>query len=535
MAYIQFSFSSLKTFQTCPRQYKHKYILKDVKDEGSDATRYGTAVHLAIEEFLTEGKPLPDEYLRYLPMIRPCVEWKGAMFVEHEMALGADFKPCAFRDPNYFVRGIADFVKVDGKKAYVLDWKGLPLDTEIPTPAGFTTMGALAVGDVVFAGNGKQCKVVGKSDIHNRPCFKIHFDDKTEVVCDEVHLWKLTDGQVLPVTELKVGDKIPVAGAVDIDNADLPLDPYVLGLWLADGTCGDGSITKPDVFVWDEIRRREYEIGDNISGRVGGCPTRTVYGIRGKLATLGVLHDKHIPEQYLFASYQQRLDLLRGLMDGDGNVNEVRKQAVFTTCDRRLSDQVKQLASSLGQRVNQSITEQRGFGLTVTAYPLAFRPQGMNPFLLPRKADRVGDWGAGCSWFRKITKVEPVESVPTQCIAVDSEDNTYLCTREFIVTHNTGKTAKFADTKQLELMALLVFKHFPDVEEVRGGLVFLVVDKIVQATFKRSDAKSVWLRWLHEVSRVEHAVDTDSFPPRPNNLCRAFCPVFSCEHNERMF
>lgn len=221
MAYVQWSFSSLKTFKTCARQYKHKYILKDVTDDGNEATRYGSAVHEAIENFLKDGTPLPAAFLRYLPLIAPCIEWEGQMLVEFEMALGPDLQPCEFRDPHYFVRGIADFVKVNGTTAYILDWK-------------------------------------------------------------------------------------------------------------------------------------------------------------------------------------------------------------------------------------------------------------------------------------------------------------------------TSKSARYADTKQLELMALMLFKHFPQVTEVKAGLVFLVADKVVRSIYKAADAKSMWLRWLHDISRVEHAIDNDQFTPNPNNLCRAFCPVMSCEFNGRL-
>jgi hypothetical protein len=98
----------------------------------------------------------------------------------------------------------------------------------------------------------------------------------------------------------------------------------------------------------------------------------------------------------------------------------------------------------------------------------------------------------------------------------------------------TSKTAKYADIKQNELMSLLVFKHFPEVEVVTTGLVFLVPNKLIKAKFHRKDEHAMWQRWLYDVSRIESAVERDNFGPTPSGLCKQYCDVLSCEHNGRM-
>lgn len=117
------------------------------------------------------------------------------------------------------LKGTIDQVNQINESTYeILDWKGLPLDTLLPTPTGWTTMRGVAVGDTLFDQYGKQCKVVGKSQVHNRECFKITFNDSVSVICDNVHLWKLSNGNVVAVTELKIGDRINICKQLDSDD-----------------------------------------------------------------------------------------------------------------------------------------------------------------------------------------------------------------------------------------------------------------------------------------------------------------------------
>jgi hypothetical protein len=102
-----------------------------------------------------------------------------------------------------------------------------------------------------------------------------------------------------------------------------------------------------------------------------------------------------------------------------------------------------------------------------------------------------------------------------------------------IVDYKTGKSAQYADTKQLELMALAVFKHFPLVERVKAGLAFLVSEDFVKANYTKYDAPEKWLTWIQQTDKLTAAYDNDVWNAKPNFTCRKFCPVKDCEHNGR--
>lgn len=102
-----------------------------------------------------------------------------------------------------------------------------------------------------------------------------------------------------------------------------------------------------------------------------------------------------------------------------------------------------------------------------------------------------------------------------------------------IIDYKTGKSAQYADTKQLELMALAVYKHFPEVTTVKAGLVFLVCEDFVKAEYSATDAPTIWLKWIQETDRLEAAYENNVWNPKPNFTCRKFCLVKECEHNGR--
>jgi hypothetical protein len=366
-------------------------------------------------------------------------------------------------------RARLDWLPDVGRGRFIVpDYKGLALDTPIPTPAGWTNMGALQVGDEVFSSSGEPCRVVHKSEVHLRRCFRITFDDRSTVICDDEHLWLTSAGQtagrppkVRSTREIKATlrlygqsqHRVATAGPLALPEAGLPIDPYVFGCWLGDGTAAEGTITKPDDELFELITERGYQCSEPHSNGDRRPMTRTVYGLRKQLRLAGLLGHKEVPGAYLRASRDQRLALLRGLMDTDGSWNSTRGQAVFTTTDKGLALAVRELACSLGQRAIMHHTTQRGFGVTVQAYPVTFTPNGINPFSLSRKADLVPDPSApprrgDRSRRRVIVGVDEVPAVPTQCIAVDSTDHTYLCTEQMIPTHNTSTSANPEDFRK---------------------------------------------------------------------------------------
>jgi hypothetical protein len=117
------SFSSMNTYATCPKQYKLTYVTPVIPYQETDATRYGTEVHLALEEYCRDSKPLSETHKRFKPYGDKIISLEGDKFYEQEMALNKNLQPVEFSSPDAWVRGIIDVLVVRGDKAIVNDWK----------------------------------------------------------------------------------------------------------------------------------------------------------------------------------------------------------------------------------------------------------------------------------------------------------------------------------------------------------------------------------------------------------------------------
>jgi len=367
---------------------------------------------------------------------------------------------------NLHIAGQIDLIVKSGNDIYIIDHKGLPLGTPILTSKGWSTMQDLKVGDKVFDKDGNLCNITVKSEVHNNPCYKIKFDNAESITCDIDHRWLVSfklnyksknypDGykhQVMTTIELKTYldsiekrnayniPKILNAKPLNIKKTNLPLDPYLLGCWLGDGSKSCGIITQAtNSPLWEELRSRGYEIGENLNHdpEREGTDMRTIYNISPILKSLGVLNNKHIPEQYLLASYEDRLNLLRGLMDTDGYYHPKRKRFVMTTSFDWQMEGMKQLLSSLGCKVSIFREIHKYDGKEFPGWNINFTTDKFNPFLI-RNQEISNIVLKDNNSFRNIESIEEVETVPTQCIAVDSPSHTYLCTHSLIVTHNTN-------------------------------------------------------------------------------------------------
>ena len=102
-----------------------------------------------------------------------------------------------------------------------------------------------------------------------------------------------------------------------------------------------------------------------------------------------------------------------------------------------------------------------------------------------------------------------------------------------VLDYKTGKSTKYADTGQLELMALAVFKHFPQVRKIKAGLLFVVANAFPKANYGRDDEPALWKKWLHDYGKMKHAYEADVWNPRTSGLCKRHCVVLSCSHNGR--
>lgn len=485
----------------------------------------GTRVHNEAEEYVNGSFPTPPveagAFTDHLVLLRHLYD-EGMVSLEGEWGLDQNWEPTEWRTAWHRSK-LDAIVHHSPTEATVIDYKGLPLSTPLPTPKGWTTMGAIQEGEQLFDRQGRVCNVVGKSKVKTLPCYRLTFDDTSKAICDEEHRWTLVDGSVKVVKDLVVGDLIPTAEPLELPEQELPLDPYVLGVWLADGKHTSGEICKPDAFIWEEIQRRGFEISHNYSEGTSHCRTHTVYELRTKLNQLGLLGDKQIPAQYLRTSFKQRLDLLRGIFDGDGSANHKRKQAVLNTTRLDFAEQVKELLLSLGQRPLLSPYTAKGFGKTVQAYSVSFRPRNLNPFLLPRKADKVlFSWGSGESWRRRIVSIELIPAQQTQCLMVDSPDHTFLCTENFIPTHNTGR--KFGNEikhgEQMILYQLNAFIRFPHLERVTTELWYLDQGESTVRSFTRQQGLMFQKNWD---SRGHKLTSCTSFPANPNIHSCKYC------------
>lgn len=120
---VKWSFSSLKDFVNCPRQYNEVKVKQNYTKSVTQQMQYGTDVHRALEEYVRDNKPLPDFYKRFQNTADALKDIPGERYIEYKMALREDRSPCTFNDPDYWVRGIVDLMIVDGDTAYVTDYK----------------------------------------------------------------------------------------------------------------------------------------------------------------------------------------------------------------------------------------------------------------------------------------------------------------------------------------------------------------------------------------------------------------------------
>jgi CRISPR/Cas system-associated exonuclease Cas4 (RecB family) len=120
---IKWSYSGLKDYINCPKQYQEVKVLKRFEKKQTPQMSYGTEVHSALENYVKDGTPLLKNYERYRKQLDPLRDMDGIKFPEHEMALTYEKVPCDFRADNYWVRGIADLLVVDGNKGFIVDYK----------------------------------------------------------------------------------------------------------------------------------------------------------------------------------------------------------------------------------------------------------------------------------------------------------------------------------------------------------------------------------------------------------------------------
>lgn len=375
--------------------------------------------------------------------------------------------------------------------ASLASYKSLDMDTPIPTPTGYVAMRDVQVGQAVFDEHGHVCYVIGTSPVQMDPSgtYQLTFDDGSMLIASGAHEWwtysLMERAQVLRATpayralararkrrrsgtglthsasviEAHVSPPtpgvirttldmaghlrnrynqtefaIPVAEAWEIPEAVLPIDPYVLGVWLGDGNSADGYITSADPEILYGVDQAGFPVSKMSSSRYRWKAD----GLTAALRANGLLKDKHVPECYFWASPAQRLALLQGLLDTDGYATK-RGGCQFSNTRRVLADAVWRLASSLGAKPKRTTTRARLNGRDIgPLYEVTWRST-LPSFRLARKAMRCTA-ASSRQRYRFLRSIVRIPDRPLRCLAVDSQSHLYLAGEMGIPTHNSGKS-----------------------------------------------------------------------------------------------
>lgn len=332
-------------------------------------------------------------------------------------------------------------------------------DTPVLTTDGWKTHGELKPGNFVVGRNGQPVQVLAVSP-EDQADYKVTFLDGTEIFCHANHEWvvydrelgrertletkKLASLKLYSGVDRKRGNRarfqVDTNVPVHLPEKDLPIHPYVLGVWLGDGSTAKNCITHHlnDKPVIDKIKSIGYCKSNVSIHNKTGIHTTYFTDLYADLVKSNLLHrKKRIPDTYLAGSYQQRLELLAGLLDSDGYIYQKNGRACFSNINLDLINDVKKLVISLGCRVTVSsfdpVESSSGIKGKNIVYQLTFNPYFDIPTALPRKRLNKKNPSRRKRGIYSITKVDNPKI--GQCIQV--EGGVYLVGENLIPTHNS--------------------------------------------------------------------------------------------------
>lgn len=343
--------------------------------------------------------------------------------------------------------------------------KAQPLDSLVLTPAGFRRMGDLTVRDEVVVPDGEIALIDGVFPQGEREVWRLVLSDGSHVECDDEHLWIVGTSRgwhrgqtpkVMTTREIRLDTfrangsskwYLPAAAPVDLGgDCGLPLDPYLFGVLLGDGsfrhnlrlsTMDDeirdavAAAVAPECHVVP-VKGSRGDFTVQLAQRAGGVRNPVIQTLRG-LNLWGVTsHSKFVPDEFKNTSIKNRLALLQGLMDTEGTVDADGFSPSFCSASLTLANDVAWLVRSLGGRA-RVLPKKASFNVSVAL------PDEYAPFRLARKAERAGTrpkYNTFRTFRRGIRAVEYVGRKPVQCISVTHPSHAYV-TDNFTVTHNT--------------------------------------------------------------------------------------------------
>ena len=369
--------------------------------------------------------------------------------------------------------------------------KMLALDTPIPLADGSWKQNKdIVAGDKVIGSDGKETTVKVAHPIQMpKRAFEIEFKNGDVIKAGGEHRWsvkvsdknykhkspeweKLPTERIFDLMETGHHVFVPRVERIEFKEQQLPIDPYVFGLWLGDGNSHTNRFTTMDQEILEAFKNWA---GQFYKGEVEPCKQQhsgkaTTYSLvntpfRKMLKDLGCLKDsryeetaenvKHIPEIYLKGSYAQRLALLQGLMDTDGCIDKAGN-AIFCNSEPALIETVTLLIESLGGKPNLNWTEIKGnkFENARPHCHITFSIRDC-PVRLKRKADR---WKTKASvWEQQsIVSIKEIPVEPMRCLTVEAEDELYCCGKRYTLTSNTAtgiSAIMSASNQRLELIA----------------------------------------------------------------------------------
>lgn len=407
-------------------------------------------------------------------------------YLEKKKNKGMQGYPTGFSKLDYITKGLKDCT-LTTIIANTGIGKALTLATPILTDKGFVYMRDIKVGDKVFARNGECYPVTAIYPQGEKEVYRVSFEDGTYVNCCKDHLWiyKTTDDivrrnewrvdslyNIMQNHPIRRGKSlnlcIPVCERMNFTKKELPLNPYVLGALLGDGgfTTDRISFTTIDESLVEKLNSLLVDFnGSFVKNKSNLQYLFKSNDVRENklyrcIQHLGLLDknssNKFIPKEYLYSSIEDRLELIRGLVDTDGTVTS-RGFVSYFTGSRNLKNAFVFLVQSLGYRCRvhkyfrskKNLPEYKVF-VSAKTDELFSSKHRFEQYSHSYKSKRENHYD--------ILKIVNIEKLPykerMQCITVDSPDHSFIC-KDFIVTHNTWLEIIMGSYLQLQNIRVL--------------------------------------------------------------------------------